>query len=267
MAWLFPRLTILVGRRRVEVALVGDAMAMHAAVTAALRDVLLDGDSWWLVDGEQEMVALSSDLPDGCQLGLRTSSGNVKSREKGVDFLNLQTPEWVAPKRLSEDELGASAAFFNLSNKLSARAQREPHRAHKLIHMDRIQKKSCHLSNKRTFLAWVRTSLSAERLVLLWITFADFEGPSYLQHIYFASVVCMCVWTLLCGFTGWERYVKIKRAVDNNEHLAVYSRGTIQPVIFLLGAICAFLAVSVWGHFITPASKKDAFYKHQQNNW
>lgn len=70
--------------RSVDVALLeqADALAMHAAVTAALRDVLLGTDSWWLVDGSSELIVpLCSALPDGCQLSLRTSSGKIKGKK------------------------------------------------------------------------------------------------------------------------------------------------------------------------------------------
>ena len=72
--------------RYVDVALLenADALAMHAAVTAALKHVLLDGNSWWLVDGSSEMIVpLCAALPDGCQLWLRTSSGKVKGPRTG----------------------------------------------------------------------------------------------------------------------------------------------------------------------------------------
>jgi len=78
--------------RFVDVALLenADALAMHAAVTAALKDALLEGDSWWLVDGSsfqgggEMIVPLCAALPDGCQLQLRTSSGKVKAPRGGA---------------------------------------------------------------------------------------------------------------------------------------------------------------------------------------
>jgi len=68
------------------VALLPDAcsVAMRDAAAAALGDVVPRGDTWWLVDGPEELVVpLCAALPDGVSLALRTSSGRLSSSSRG----------------------------------------------------------------------------------------------------------------------------------------------------------------------------------------
>jgi len=271
----FASLRILVDEARsVDVALVGEALAMHGAVTAALRDVLPDGDWWWLVDGDNEMVPLCAELPDGCELGLRTSSGKVKvATSARVEDMRRQLPRWTANDKsrrretLDDDLLddgdsspkvahAQAPSFFNLNHALSVRAQRDPHSAYRLTDLERKTELSNHWSNKRTLLAWIRTALGGERCVCLFPFFANTHGPRALQHVYFVALILLCFWSLWMPFIGMHRYNKIKDAINNKDHRAFYFRGSLQPPIWLIGVVCAVLAASEWGHFLTLASAK-----------
>lgn len=256
--------------RSVDLALVADAGAMHAAVTAALGDVLLDGDTWWLVDGDGDYVPLSVDLPDKCSLGLRTTSGHVKRGD--LRQLATQTPEWKNKTwRRSRDTHSIRGGFFGSCNAMSAKAQREPHRAHHLVELARRAKMTNHYGNKRTLLAWCRTSLTAERCVLLFFNFDDLNGPGLAQHLYFVAILLLCLWCLYAGLVGVQRYEKIKSVINSHLPSSSYYRGTLQPGIIVLGIVCSYLAVSVWARFIIGAGKEPKWHKeglnHQQPFW
>ena len=268
--------------RYVQVALLkkADALAMHAAVSAALRDVLLDGDSWWLVD-EDVVIPLCGGLPDGCQLSLRTSSGKMKvpaadghavmpMGSPRPQFELLATPKKENHKRPTETReeqeyifeterrlRSRQEEFFNLSNALSAQALRNPNEAHTLLDLQRVSKSNKNESNWRTIMAWVRTSLAGERTFLLMVSFDDFCGPGWLQHVYFLAFVSLAIWCVMAAVVGYQRFHKIDRAIHQKPTVGkkFYNRGTIKPTAWLLGIILSVISVSVWGHFIQSASK------------
>lgn len=75
-----------------------------------------------------------------------------------------------------------------------------------LLKFERIQ---AHLANERTWLAWVRTALSALSIAFSLLSLAD-DTERWLEITLFVVGCCFVVNVLLTFVTGWLRYTRVK---------------------------------------------------------
>ena len=75
-----------------------------------------------------------------------------------------------------------------------------------VLKFERVQ---AHLANERTWLAWVRTALSALTIAFSLLTLSD-DASSASQLALFVMGSCMVANVLFTFVTGWLRYVRVK---------------------------------------------------------
>ena len=73
----------------------------------------------------------------------------------------------------------------------------------------KFERVQAHLANERTWLAWVRTALSALSISFSLLSLSD-DSTSYIQLALFVMGSCMVANVLLTFVTGWLRYVRVK---------------------------------------------------------
>ena len=79
-------------------------------------------------------------------------------------------------------------------------------RTAQVLKFERVQ---AHLANERTWLAWVRTALSALTIAFSLLTLSD-DASSASQLALFVMGSCMVANVLFTFITGWLRYVRVK---------------------------------------------------------
>lgn len=274
--------------RHVDVCLLegADSSAMHAAVGAAIKDIVPAGDSWFLVDGDDDIVVpLCSALPNGISLALRTSSGrlmptsstpsasvaNAKtlsfSRDDPTFERNAADPASVTSSG-QPGPLAASEGFdscrdpsvTNSSRRILMRPIQELRQlitgvrgdGHERVlgDFERWSRLSTELANERTLLAWIRTSLAAERTVFTFLGFKATNGSGVWQHIYFVATGLLATVSIVFGVVGVERFYKLKQALSRAQPPATYSRITIQPALLCLGIVLAVAAICTYSHVL-----------------
>lgn len=263
-----------------------DSSAMRAAVDAAIKDFVPAGDSWYLVDGDDDMVVpLCSALPNGVSLALRTSSGRLRpttstpsspaanartlsfSRDASTFEKRATDPASVTSPRqpglLSASEGFDSCRDPSVTNSSRQMLMRPFQELRQLINgvrgsghervlgdFERWSRLSTELANERTLLAWIRTSLAAERTVFTFLGFKATNGPGVWQHIYFAATGLLATVTIVFGVVGVERFYKVKHALSRAQPPATYSRITIQPALLCLGIVLAVAAICTYSHVL-----------------
>lgn len=140
-------------------------------------------------DNEGNVVALSSSLPNGTEL-------TVEEVDKCL----------VNNVRSSKPTEKASMAF---------RGQ--------VLKFERVQ---AHLANERTWLAWVRTALSALSIAFSLLTLSDESTKQWLKVTLFVVGSLMVANVLMTFVTGWLRYVRVKDVLmlDKQEMSANFGR-------------------------------------------
>mmetsp|Transcript_11254 Transcript_11254/g.15458 ORF Transcript_11254/g.15458 Transcript_11254/m.15458 type:complete len:303 (+) Transcript_11254:157-1065(+) len=264
--------------RHIDIALLpgADSIAMQQAVSSALREMLIPGDSWWLVDGESEglVVPLCSAIPGGSMLALRTSSGNVRSNKELVpargrtsslsthvirrdDYLQEESPTIRPPenKSVSRSLRRSWVQLREALNFISSNHQQGGDQLERsLVDVNRMAKVTTELANERTLLAWCRTALAVERTVFSFLSYKDTDGVW--KHIYFFATALLASYAIFIGYLGAQRYYRIKSALlQPNRHASVHlGRLSVQPAILILATILSFVALSIYGHHIFKAS-------------
>jgi uncharacterized membrane protein YidH (DUF202 family) len=141
----------------------------------------------------QQSIATALDIPPGKMVMARedVNGGAVVALSDAIPSgSNLVIEPW--------DESIASK---------SAKAGRTTQFRGQVLKFERVQ---AHLANERTWLAWVRTALSALSISFSMLTLADDATSTWLSVSLFV-VGCFMVSNVLFTFvTGWLRYVRVK---------------------------------------------------------
>ena len=116
-----------------------------------------------------------------------------------------------------------------------------------VLKFERVQ---AHLANERTWLAWVRTALSALSISFSLLTLADDATSTWLSVSLFV-VGCFMVSNVLFTFiTGWLRYVRVKDVLmmDKSEMSENFGRfGLSHHARFLAVLLLAITAMYIAG--------------------
>jgi uncharacterized membrane protein YidH (DUF202 family) len=116
-----------------------------------------------------------------------------------------------------------------------------------VLKFERVQ---AHLANERTWLAWVRTALSALSISFSLLTLADESSATWLSVSLFI-VGCFMVSNVLFTFvTGWLRYVRVKDVLmlDKSEMTENFGRfGLSHHARFLAILLLAITAMYIAG--------------------
>lgn len=151
--------------------------------------------SWFSGASEESILSSITDalgLPAEEQLELRDGEGDIVA--------------------VSEDLPSSLVVHVNLLSTTSARVREHVKSSGmkfrgQVLKFERVQ---AHLANERTWLAWVRTALSALSVAFSLLTLSDSASSSWLEVALFVSGCAMTANVLLTFITGWLRYVRVK---------------------------------------------------------
>lgn len=156
-------------------------------------------------DQDGDVVALSSSLPTGTKMTL----------------------EYVRPG-------GAGASSGDGRRSLTFRGQ--------VLKFERVQ---AHLANERTWLAWVRTALSALSIAFSLLTMSEDSTAQWLAVSLFVTGCFMVSNVLFTFITGWLRYVRVKDVLmlSKSEMSEHFGRFGLSHHARFLSAILLFISV------------------------
>lgn len=157
-------------------------------------------------DLDGDVVALSSSLPTGSVLKI----------------------EYVRP------EAGPGGSAGDQRRALTFRGQ--------VLKFERVQ---AHLANERTWLAWVRTALSALSIAFSLLTVAEDATKQWLAVCFFVTGSFMVANVLFTFVTGWLRYVRVKDVLmlSKSEMSENFGRFGLSHQARFLSAILLFISV------------------------
>ena len=79
-----------------------------------------------------------------------------------------------------------------------------------IVQVLKLERVQAHLANERTWLAWVRTALSALSIAFSLLTLSDDATTEWLKITLFVSGSFMVANVLFTFITGWLRYGRVK---------------------------------------------------------
>ncbi|KAJ8605866.1 hypothetical protein CTAYLR_000560 [Chrysophaeum taylorii] len=107
-----------------------------------------------------------------------------------------------------------------------------------LIKFENVQ---AHLANERTWLAWIRTSLSTLSVAFSLLSLVS--GDDWVDVLLYVigSAFVVAVFTLFV--TGWLRYSRVRDVLTRPKHLASFRRPGLSRQAHFLGFLCIALTL------------------------
>lgn len=185
----------------------------------------------WFV-GASEMsirqsIASALDLKSLAFFG-RDQDGDVVALSSSLPTGTLLTLEYVQPGG------AGSGSGHGGQRALNFRGQ--------VLKFERVQ---AHLANERTWLAWVRTALSALSIAFSLLTMSEDATSQWLAVSLFVTGSFMVSNVLFTFITGWLRYVRVKDVLmlSKSEMTEHFGRFGLSHHARFLSAILLFISV------------------------
>jgi uncharacterized membrane protein YidH (DUF202 family) len=108
----------------------------------------------------------------------------------------------------------------------------------------KFERISSHLSNERTWLAWVRTTVAILSLALAYLKLQDWAGDKSMSVYTIGSLICGA--GLMTFALGADRYYKVKHALETRQPEASFHRLGIWGLVLTFVFLFVGTAVSYW---------------------
>jgi putative membrane protein len=195
--------------------------------------------------GEATVVVVSPSMPDRSRFnvvqyaspGIRRRVGRASSSSTPVerDGVVALFSEGGAESRSEQADIplmsvGMPDEFANGDTEWS-----------NILKFERI---SSHLSNERTWLAWVRTTVAILGLSLAYLKLQDWAGDKSMSVYTIGSLISGA--GLLTFALGADRYYKVKHALETRQPEASFHRLGIWGLVLIFVFIFVGTAVSYW---------------------
>ena len=211
-------------------------------------------------DGSETVVAVSPSLPDQSKftLALYPAPALRVRRRVGTSSCSMASEAGSAPTEKMEGIVELFSAEEEPETRLGLEGEADvplmpvgsmtselPHNGEsEWAHILKFERISSHLSNERTWLAWVRTTVSVLSLALAYLKLQDWDGDKSLSVYTIGSIICGA--GLMTFGLGADRYYKVKHALETRQPETSFHRLGIWSLVLLFVFIFVGTAVSYW---------------------
>eukprot|EP00928_Gymnodinium_smaydae_P044891 TRINITY_DN29966_c0_g1_i1.p1 TRINITY_DN29966_c0_g1~~TRINITY_DN29966_c0_g1_i1.p1 ORF type:complete len:263 (+),score=62.27 TRINITY_DN29966_c0_g1_i1:92-880(+) len=193
-------------------------------------------------DGEAaEIVPLVAALPDGIALCAHVAAAAPASRHEAV-----AAPRDDAERSRGELSVASGGMVVRRRSHKSSRGVRGFWYER---HIPSPEKLNTDLANERTLLAWLRTAISAMKIVFSWLTLT-YLAPGW-QAVDVVITLVLALVMLALFVVGWSRFMEVRDLLYGVESRRV----SLRPVFVVLIAVFAITCAGVWTRVLLPKAQ------------